>query len=83
MDCDGGLGTSGPDSFKGPLGQTCKTDVHLLDVVEFEAIPTTLEDLPDEVWKDLSRDQKLLYWYVLVSYFLKYPKIKNDYIQVH
>ena len=40
--CDGGLWTSGPDSFKGPLGKECKEEVHLKNVVDFEAIPTTL-----------------------------------------
>ena len=61
--CDDGLGTSGPDSFKGPLGQACCGDVHLLDVVQFVPIATTLPDLCETVWKDLSRDQQLLYRY--------------------
>ena len=61
--CDGGLGTSGPDSFKGPLGKECKEAVHLKDVIKFDVIPSTLDDLDDAVWKDLSRDQKLLYQY--------------------
>ena len=61
--CDGGHGTSGPDSFKGPIGQSLKGEVHLKDVIQFEVIPTSLEDLDDEVWHDLSRDQKLLYQY--------------------
>ena len=62
--CDGGLGTSGPDSFKGPIGKQCKEEIHLWDVVHFESINTSLEDLDENVWKDLSRDQKLLYQYV-------------------
>ena len=61
--CDNGLGTSGPDSFKGPLGQACSGDVHLLDVVQFVPIATSLPDLDENVWKDLSRDQQLLYRY--------------------
>ena len=61
--CDGGFGTSGPDSFKGPIGQECKGKIHLLDVVEFAPIATTVPDLEEEVWSDLSRDQKLLYRY--------------------
>ena len=61
--CDGGMGTSGPDSFKGVLGQACCGDVHLLDVVKFVPICTTLPDLRTEIWKDLSRDQQLLYRY--------------------
>ena len=62
--CDGGLGTSGPDSFKGPIGKQCKGEVHLLNVVQFEIISTGLDDLDVSVWSDLSRDQKLLYQYV-------------------
>ena len=61
--CDGGLGTSGPDSFKGPIGKDCKEEIHLRNVVKFDVIPTTLENFAGEVWKDLSRDQKLLYQY--------------------
>ena len=62
--CDGGLGTSGPDSFKGPLGKQCKEEVHLLNVIKFETINTCLDDLDVTIWSDLSRDQKLLYQYV-------------------
>ena len=32
---DGGFETSGPNSFKGELGQACQGKVHLLDVVIF------------------------------------------------
>ena len=32
--CDGDLGTSGPDSFKGPTGKQCKEEVHLLVVIQ-------------------------------------------------
>ena len=59
--CDGGFGTSGPDSFNGPIGKACKGELHLLDTVEFEKIETSLDDLEDIVWKDLSCDQQLLY----------------------
>ena len=62
--CDGGQGTSGPDSFKGPLGQACSGDVHLGNIVNFTPISTTLSDLEESVWKDLSRDQQILYRYV-------------------
>ena len=58
---DGGFGTSGPESFKGPIGKACTQDLHLLPVVEFEKVETSLSDLEEKVWKDLSRDQKLLY----------------------
>ena len=62
--CDGGFGTSGPTSFEGPIGKCCAGEVHLKDVVKFDCISTTLPDLDEKVWKDLSRDQQLLYRYV-------------------
>ena len=62
--CDGGLGTSGPDSFKGPIGKQCKEEIHLKDIVNFEIISTSLVNLDEHIWTDLSRDQKLLYQYV-------------------
>ena len=37
--------------------------MHLKDVVNFLPICTTLRDLEEKVWKDLSRDQQLLYRY--------------------
>ena len=43
------------------LEKACKGDIHLLDTVEFEKIETSLGDLEDKVWKDLSCDQQLLY----------------------
>ena len=44
--CDGGLGTSGPDSFKGPLGKQCnKEDIQLFNVIKFETINKCLDDL--------------------------------------
>lgn len=62
--CDGGHGTSGPESFAGPLGQLAKGDIHLLNICTFTPIGSSLPDLPDTVWKDLSLDQKILYQYV-------------------
>ena len=59
--CDGGFGTSGPESFKGPIGKACTKDLHMLPVVEFEKIETTLSDFEEKVRKDLSRDQQLLF----------------------
>ena len=60
---DGGFGTSGPNSFKGEIGQTLTEDLYLQDVVDFAFIHTTLEDIPEDIVKDLSRDQLLLYRY--------------------
>ena len=61
--CDGGFGTSGPESFAGPIGKACKGELHLLDTVNFEKIY-----LDESAWKGLSQDQQLLYrWTKAVS----------------
>ena len=66
--CDRGFGTSGPESFAGPIGKACKGELHLLDTVKFEQIDTPLLDLDESVWKDLSQDQQLLYrWTKAIS----------------
>ena len=62
--CDGGHGTTGPNSFGGPLGQEAKKDLHLMDVVDFSEVPDWVTEISDEVVSDLSRDQKLLYRYI-------------------
>lgn len=61
--CDGGLGTTGPESFAGPMGKRCKDDLHLEDVQKFLSIETMVEVISDDLKKDLSRDQKLLHSY--------------------
>ena len=62
---DGGHGTSGPKSFHGPIGKALTSgNCHLKDTIQF--IPIKAPDLlvlPDEVVRDLSRDQWLLYKY--------------------
>ena len=62
---DGGHGTSGPDSFKGPIGQGITNgNCHLKDSVQFTPIKSPeLPELPEHVVSDLSRDQNLLYRY--------------------
>jgi hypothetical protein len=60
---DGGFGTSGPNSFKGELGKEVAGDIHLRDVVTFEPIESSLEDIPEDIFKGLSRDQQLLFKY--------------------
>ena len=62
---DGGCGTSGPNSFKGPMGKALtKGDCHLKDVVNFVPIKSpNLPEMSDDVVSDLSRDQKLMYRY--------------------
>lgn len=61
---DGGFGTTGPNSFGGEMGKRCKDKLHLEDVVKFEKVDTNLIDIDENVVKDLSRDQKLLYRYI-------------------
>ena len=40
--CDGGHGTTGPDTFPGPIGQTLKGDIHLEDICFFTPIKSSL-----------------------------------------
>ena len=40
--CDGGFGTSGPNSFNGPIGKAVTGELHLCDTVKFESIETSL-----------------------------------------
>ena len=35
------------------------------DVVDFEAVKSSLEEVSEEIFKSLSRDQKLLYQYII------------------
>ena len=60
---DGGHGTTGPKTFKGPLGQRLCGDVHQLPVVEYQPIPTYVQQPTDDVRSDLSSDQQLLLIY--------------------
>ena len=53
--------TSGPDSWKGPIGRSCQTEVWQKDVVTFTAIAGLVEEMPEETVKQLSTDQELLY----------------------
>lgn len=57
--------TTGPRSFYGPLGKRCLEDIHGEPQVQFETVQTPITDeyIPDEVLKDLSHDQRLLYEY--------------------
>ena len=57
---DGGHGTTGPKTFKGPLEQKLCGDVHQLPVVKFQPIHTNIQQPTDEVRSDLSADQQLL-----------------------
>ena len=53
--------TTGPDAWSGPIGQRITEDVWLRPVVAYTPIPGKIQDLPDEVVKELSRDALLLY----------------------
>ena len=57
---DGGHGTAGQKTFKGPLGQKLCGDVHQLPVVGLQSISTYVQQPTDEVQSDLSADQQLL-----------------------
>ena len=57
--------TTGPDTFSGPLAKEASGEIHKKDVVPFVKITSTLPVLPDDVTADLSRDQKLLYKFVM------------------
>ena len=55
--------TKGPDRLSGPVGSTLNTNIWEEPVVAFLPIPGNVPELPEEVVKDLSRDQKLGYRY--------------------
>ena len=55
--------TKGPDSLSGPVGSTLNQEVWKDPVVPFLPIAGKVEQLPDNVVRDLSRDQNLVYRY--------------------
>ena len=55
--------TKGPDSFSGPVGSTLTQNIWEDPVVNFAKIEGNVLDLPEEVVKELSRDQRLGYRY--------------------
>ena len=71
---DGGHGTTGPESFGGDIGKAAKENLHEKDVVDFEMMETNLEDISEDVYEDLSRDQKLLYDYIKAISIGKVPQ---------
>ena len=54
-----------PSAFSGPIGKLCAGNFQDKKQVAFKAVPTTLEELSDDVLTDLSTDQRLLYEYVV------------------
>ena len=61
--CDDGMGTSGPNSFKGVIGTSIQGEIHTEPVIKYESISSELPGLADTVRVKLSRDQRLLYDY--------------------
>lgn len=57
--------TTGPKTFSGPLGKRCAENIHETKVVNFEAIESPIIEgyITEEVLKDLSHDQRLLFEY--------------------
>ena len=53
--------TAGPTTFTGTIVKQAAKDLHNKPVSNFEIISTNLIELPSEVLKDLSHDQRLLY----------------------
>ena len=50
--------------FKGKIGKQLDAAINKEPVIDFEAIPTELPDLDEEVARDLSTDQNLMYRYL-------------------
>ena len=55
--------TKGPESLSGPVGSTLHQDIWKDPVVSFTPIPGKVSMMPEEVVKDLSRDQLMIYRY--------------------
>lgn len=52
--------TSGPNSFKGPLGKQVQEDLTHRPVEQYEAVSGDVPELPEETVRKLSADQKYL-----------------------
>ena len=70
--------TKGPDCLSGPVGSTLSEDIWLEPVVAFQPIAGKVPSLPEELIKDLSRDQQLAYRYAKAIQSGRYCK-KNLY----
>ena len=53
--------TAGPTTLTGTIVKQAAKEIHNKPVSNFEIISTNLIELPSEVLKDLSHDQRLLY----------------------
>ena len=56
---------SGPTSFTGPIGMAAAEQLHLIPTTNFECIDLFNIDAPENIRKDLSWDQKMLYDYCI------------------
>ena len=72
------LMTSVPNSFKGELGQAVAGDVYKGEVVKFDKIGSSLDEMPKDIFEKLSRDQKLLYRYTKAVIFGTVPDNLKD-----
>ena len=59
--------TKSPNHFAGPMGKTAEKNHDSLSVVNFQSIKSPVEDMhfSDEVIKDLSSDQRLMYEHII------------------
>ena len=62
--------TKGPDSLSGPVGSTLHQNIWEEPVVCFKPLSGKVQELPADIVKDLSRDQKLGYRYAHAIYSL-------------
>jgi hypothetical protein len=59
MHLDGG--TSGPNSYKGPIGLAINNDLRQLPIVKFKKIKGRIRKLPKEVVQNFTGDQRYFY----------------------
>ena len=57
--------TAGPKTFTGTIGKQAAKDLHNTPVANFEIITSNLIELPSDVLKQLSHDQRLLHEYTI------------------
>ena len=48
-------------SFRGPLGEQCAGEACKLPVLKFQPVPGAVEEISEQLVKELSTDQQLLY----------------------
>ena len=58
--------TSGPSSFSGSIEKEIKQDLTKLSLVQFDPVAGRVKEIPEDIVKELSTDQKYLYEIALV-----------------